>query len=169
MLCSPATKGCRLVHGINPEFRKTFLVIHFSACDSPRDFLQRNSSDNVQRNREAVPLDLQAKVKTSLTSEDGKNYGTLPMPMCASRLLTTNSTIRVELPQNSVQQKSDLQFDKFSQSIIILVWKTRFKTLASNGSDFPSEAVLRIKEVNVVDSLDGLESSRSVYGNLSKN
>ena len=44
----------------------------FSTFDSPRDFPQRISCDNVQRNREAVPLDLQPKVKTSLTSEDGQ-------------------------------------------------------------------------------------------------
>ena len=34
----------------------------YSAFDSPRDFPQRISSDDVQRNRDAVPLDLQAKV-----------------------------------------------------------------------------------------------------------
>ena len=45
-----------------------------------------------------------------------------------------------------------------------LVWKTRFKTQVSNGSDFPSEAMLWIKKVEMVDSLDELESSRSVIG-----
>ena len=45
----------------------------FSTFDSPRDFPQRISSNNVQRSREAAPLDLQSKVKASLTSEDGQN------------------------------------------------------------------------------------------------
>ena len=61
------------MHGINPEYKKTFFGNHFSTFDSPRDFPQRISSDNVQRNREAVLLDLQPQVKASLTSEDGQN------------------------------------------------------------------------------------------------
>ena len=70
----------------------------------------------MQRNREAVPLELQPKVKTSLTSEDRQNYGTIPMPMFASRPLTTSSRNPVDIPQNYVvgqqrQQVSELQFD----------------------------------------------------------
>ena len=59
-----------------------------STFGSPRDFPQRISSDDVQRNREAALGD--PKVKTSLTSEDGQNYGAIPMPMFASRPLTTS-------------------------------------------------------------------------------
>ena len=59
---------------------------------------------------------------------------------------------------------SELQFDKFPSPASFLVWKTRFKTQVSNGSDFPSEAMLWIKEVEMVDSLDELKSSRSVIG-----
>ena len=44
----------------------------YSTFDSPRDHIQRIPSDDVERNREAAPLDLQPKVKTSLTSEDGQ-------------------------------------------------------------------------------------------------
>ena len=62
------------------------------------------------------------------------------------------------------QQTSELQFDKFPNPSSFLVWKTRFETQVSNGSDFPSEAMLWIKEVEMVDSLDELQSSRSVYG-----
>ena len=72
VLCPTATKDCRLIHGINPEYRKNVVGNQFSTFDSPRDFPQRISCDNVQRNREAVPLDLKPKVKTSLTSEDGQ-------------------------------------------------------------------------------------------------
>ena len=43
----------------------------FSTFDSPRDLPPRISSEHVHRNREAAPGD--AKVKTSLTSEDGQN------------------------------------------------------------------------------------------------
>ena len=117
----------------------------------------------------AVPLDLQSKVKTSLTSEDGQNYGTIPLLMFASRPLTTSCKHPVDIPQNYLvgqqrQQISELQFDRFPNPSSFLVWKTRFKTQVSSGSDLPSEAMLWIKEVERVDSLDELKSSRSAHG-----
>ena len=45
-----------------------------------------------------------------------------------------------------------------------LVWKIRFKNKATTCSDFPSDAMLWIKEVEMVDSLDEVKSSRSVPG-----
>ena len=95
------------------------------------------------------------------------------MQTFATRPLTTRSTIPVELAQNCVvrqqrQQMSELQLDNFLTPASFLVWKTRFKTQVTNGSDFPSEALLWIKEVEMVDSLDELKSSRSVYGKLSQ-
>ena len=59
---------------------------------------------------------------------------------------------------------SELQFDKFTNSQSFLVWNIRFKIQVTTCSDFPSEAVLWIKEVEMVDSLDELKSSRSVSG-----
>ena len=116
----------------------------FSTFDSPRDFPDRVSSDDVLRNREAVLGD--PKLKTSLTSEDGQNYGAIPMPIFASRPLTTSSKHPVDSPQNYVvgqqrQQMSELQFDRFPDPSSFLVWKTRLKTQVSSGSDFPSEAM----------------------------
>ena len=91
------------------------------------------------------------------------------MQTFATRPLTTSSAIPVESPQNYVvgqqrQQMSEIQFDKFPAPASFLVWKTRFKTHVSNGSDFPSEAMYWVKEVKMVDSLDELKSSRSVIG-----
>ena len=61
------------------------------------------------------------------------------------------------------QQISDLQFDKFSNPQSFLVWKIPFKTQVTTCFDFPSDAMLWTKEVERVDSLDELRSSRSVY------
>ena len=163
--CSAATKDCRLIHGINLEYRKTFFGNQFSTFDSPRDFPQRISSDDVQRNREAALGD--PKVKTSLTSEDGQNYGAIPMPVFAPRPLTTSYKHLVDIPQNYVvgqqrQQLSELQFERFRNPSSFFVWKIRFKTQVSSGSDFPSDTMLWINEVEMVDSLDELKSSRSV-------
>ena len=165
--CSAATKDCRLTHGINLDYKKNVLGNQFSSFDSPRDYSQRIQSDDVQRNREAVPETW--RTKTIHTSEDRQNQGTIPMPTFATRPLTTSSPIPVELPQNLMvgqqrQQISELQFDKFPNPQTFLVWKIRFKTQVTTCSDFPSDAMLRIKELEIVDSLDELKSSRSVYG-----
>ena len=42
--------------------------------------------------------------------------------------------------------------------------ENKIQNTVSNGSDFPSDTMLWINEVEVVDSLDELKSSRSVYG-----
>ena len=139
MLCLAATEDCRLTHGINLESRKTFSGNQFSTFDSPRDFPQRISSENVRRNREAIPL--QSKGKASLMSEDGQNYGTIPMPTFASRPMTASSTIPVTATRimwsNSKDSKCRNYIDKFLLiPASFSVWKTRFKTQVSNGSDF---------------------------------
>ena len=79
-----------------------------------------------------------------------------------------SSLISVDIPQSSMvgqqrQQISELQVDKFPapQSF---VWKIRFKNQVTTCSDFPSEAMVWIKEVEMVDSLKELKSSRSVSG-----
>ena len=137
-----------------------------SMFDSPRHFLKEfhlKTCTEIEKQYLTQP-----KGKASLTSGDGQNYGTIPMPTFASRPLTTSSAIPVELPQNYVvgqqrQQISELQFDKFPTPSF-MYWKIRFKTQVSSCSDFPQEAMLWIKEVEMVDSLDELKSSRSVIG-----
>ena len=63
------------------------------------------------------------------------------------------------------QQISELQFGKFPNPQSFLVWKSRFKTQVTTCSDFPSDAMLWIKEVEMVDFLEELKSSLSVCGN----
>ena len=89
---------------------------------------------------------------------------TTTKPMSERRPSTMSSLILVEVPQNSLvgQQRlqiSGLQFDQFSIRSSFIYWKIRFKIHVSSCSDFPSEAILWIKEVEMVDSLDELKSS----------
>ena len=51
-------------------------------------------------------------------------------------------------------QISDLHFDKFPTPATFACWKIRFKTEVCICSQFPTEALQRIKEVEMVDSLD---------------
>ena len=91
------------------------------------------------------------------------------MPTFAGRPSTMSSTIPVDFPQNSMvgqqrQRTSELQIDNFPTPQSFLVWKIRFKNQVTTCSDCPSEAMLWIKEVEMVDSLKELKSSRTVSG-----
>ena len=61
-------------------------------------------------------------------------------------------------------QVSDLHFDKFPTPATFACWKIRFKTEVSTCSQFLTEAMHWIKEVEMVDSVDDLQSSSSVRG-----
>ena len=61
-------------------------------------------------------------------------------------------------------QISDLHFDKFPTPATFACWKMRFKTEVCTCSQFPTEAMQWIKEVELVDSVDELISSSSTRG-----
>ena len=59
-------------------------------------------------------------------------------------------------------QISDLHFDKFPTPATFSCWKIRFKTEVCTCSQFPTEAMQWIKEVELADSVDELRSSTSI-------
>ena len=61
-------------------------------------------------------------------------------------------------------QISDLHFDKFPTPATFACLKIRFKTEVCTCSQFPTEAMQWIKEVELVDSVDELKSSSSFRG-----
>ena len=61
-------------------------------------------------------------------------------------------------------QISDLHFDTFPTPATFACWKIRFKTEVCTCSQFPTEAMPWIKEVEMVESVDDLKSSCSVRG-----
>ena len=60
-------------------------------------------------------------------------------------------------------QISDPHFDKFATPATSACWKIRCKIEVCTCSQFPTEAMLRIKEVEVVESVDDLKSSCSDF------
>ena len=66
-------------------------------------------------------------------------------------------------------KNSDLHFDKFPNPATFACWKMRFKTEICTCSQFPTEAMLWIKEVEMVESVDDLKSSRSIRGTAGPN
>ena len=61
-------------------------------------------------------------------------------------------------------QISGLHFNKFPSPATFACWKIRFKTEVCTCSQFPTEAMQWIKEVEMVDSVDDLKSSSSIRG-----
>ena len=61
-------------------------------------------------------------------------------------------------------QISDLHFDKFLNPATFACWKIRFKTEVCTCSQFPTETMQWIVEVEMVDSVDDLKSSSSIRG-----
>ena len=61
-------------------------------------------------------------------------------------------------------QISELHFDKFPTPATFACWKVRFKTEVCICSQFPTEAMLWIKEVEMVELVDDLKSERSIRG-----
>ena len=61
-------------------------------------------------------------------------------------------------------QFSDSHFDKFPNPATFACWKKKFKTEVCTCSQFPTEAVQWIKEVEMVDTVDDLKSSSSTRG-----
>ena len=61
-------------------------------------------------------------------------------------------------------QISDLHLDKFPTPAIFACWKIRIKTEVCTCSQFLTEAMQWIKEVELVDSVDELRSSSSTRG-----
>ena len=61
-------------------------------------------------------------------------------------------------------QISELHFDKFPNPATFDCWKIRVKTEVCTCPQFPTEAMLWIKEVEMVESVDDLKSSRSIKG-----
>ena len=62
-------------------------------------------------------------------------------------------------------QISDLHFDKFPTPTTFACWKIRIKTEVCTCLQFPTEVMLWIKQVEMVESVDDLKSSRSIKRN----
>ena len=139
----------------------------FSTFDSSQNHHQGIHHCTTPREKEPVPQ--ATGTGTSFARDEERNMGTIPMPTFARRSSTTSSSFLLDIPQNSMvgqqrQQISEFQLDKFLTPQSFLCWKLRFKNQVTACSDFPSEAMLWIKEVEMVDLLVELKSSRSTAG-----
>ena len=155
VLRSTATSACLLTHGTLEDCRKTFFGNQFSTFDSPRDHPQGVHPCAPQRERGSVP---QATKQRHYSNADIWRKA-VDYEFYNSAGITAEFhgwTAKTADIETSIQQ--------IPQSPIIFCWKTRIRSQMTACSDFPSEAMLWIKEVEMVDSLEELKSSRSVSG-----
>ena len=61
-------------------------------------------------------------------------------------------------------QVSEMLFDKFPDPSAFQCWKTSFMTEVCSCSSFSTDAMLWIKEVEMVESVDDLKTSQSIGG-----
>ena len=93
----------------------------------------------------------------------------VPTPRFARKLSTWNppshvegtypQSCMVELPRNQV---SEMHFDKLPDPSTLQCWTTILKTEVCSWSSFPTDAMLWIKEVEVVESVDDHVTSQSI-------
>ena len=107
----------------------------------------------------------------SSTAEKNENRTPVQDQRCQSGPSAKNSVIPSEGDSSKNYgadrqrlQISDLHFDEFTTPSTFACWKIRFKTEVCTCSQFRTEAMHWIKEVEMVDSVDNLKSSSSVRG-----
>ena len=132
----------------------------FSTVDSSRNHHQRIHHSMTPGDTGSVPVHI--GTRTPVAREKDLNRGTIPMQTFACRPPTISSLFPVDIPQNSMvgqqrQQISEPQFDKCPTPSTFLCWKIRFKNQATTCSDLPSETVVWIDKVEMVDSFGGIE------------
>ena len=152
-----AEKG-RQAFGTHMVYRETFLQIHLHLhqllilkklhqWNSSEEPLHSSTVEKSERPEQNQDLRCQSRpsAKDSVIFSGGdslKNYGADQQRL----------------------QILDLHFDKFPTPATFACWKIRFKTEVCTCSQFPTEAMQWIKEVEMVDSKDDLRSSSSIRG-----
>ena len=159
-----ATEAYHLIHGICLGHRETLLAIHVTCSIHHRFLIKEFFTQRIK-----VPqVECQCReVKGDLSRELRTNWKHNSNAYVCREAVNHEFFLPTKIPQNSIAdqqrlQMSELQFDKIPTPSTFSCWKIRFQTQVSSCSDFPSEAMLRIKEVEMIDSLDELKSSRSI-------
>ena len=155
-----------MIHGIHRGYRTTCLVITLLRFIHP-DIITKEFSLAHHKENEKQFHRPQGHL-TSYARDEERNGSTIPMPTFAGMPSTMSSTIHCEFPQNYMvgqqrQQISELQFEKFPNPQSFCV-EIRLKNQVTTCSDFPSDAMLWIKKVEMVDSVEEFKSSQSIAG-----
>ena len=99
------------------------------------------------------------RMETSHTCEDRQNQGTIQMPTFATKPLTTSSAMpwKYRRTTRSDSKNSKCRNCNSTFSTAVLGVENSIQTQVTTSSDFPSDAMSWIKEVEMVHSFDELQ------------
>ena len=167
ILCWAATNACRLTHGICLDHRKTFFGnprTMFDSSQTPYQEILHSTTHQVLQVRFQC-MSVQGHLLQEAKNELGAQFHCRDLQEGRRQWIPF---LPVDIPQNFMvgqqrQQISELEFDKFHTPSTFPCWKIRLKNQVTTCSDFPSEGILWIKEVETVDSVDDFNKpSRSI-------
>ena len=157
VLCWTATDACHLIHGICLNHRKTFLAIHAQNTIHRKNFIKEIFTPQLQ----LLQVRFQCvEVQGHLSQEMKKDLRAQYLCRCLLEgrqpwILFCQWKFQSILSLDSKdRQMSELQFDNFTTPSMFFSWKIRFKNQVTICSDFPSEAMFWIKELEMIDSVD---------------
>ena len=146
--------------GIHPVYQETFLQIHKLPLPAP--YPQELNSPWKKAIEEPLHMSTAEKSERPERDQDLR-YQSGPSAKDSVIFSGGDSSKNYGADQQRLQI-SHLQFDKFPTPATFACWKIRFKTEVCTCSQFPTEAMQWIKEVELVDSVDELRFSSSTRG-----
>ena len=141
-------------------YRKTFLQIQISSSSAPHPQELNPWSSRYQKSHIIHPQWKRVRGEHKIKIRDA-SLDSQPKIQSSS---VEETLQRIYGADQQRLQILDLHFDKFHTPATFACWKIRFKTEVCTCSQFPTEAMHWIKEVEMVDSVDDLMSSSSIRG-----
>ena len=172
VFCSAATKDCRLTHGINPDNEKTFLEINLLRLNPEINLIEFNLTTCKETGKQLQKqkgwrMDTQVKtdkIKAQFQCRHLEQGGWLRV-LQYWLIFLQNCVVGQQR-----QEISELVSRQVSWSTVTYDLENKIQNTSHYVFwFFPSEVMLWIKEVEMVDSLDELQSSRSVRGKFFPN
>ena len=143
--------------------RETFLQVHLHTLCSRT---LNSWKDPTARNCSCA-----GKYRTPIVEISGRDKDPITPPRLLRSSSARNSFNLMEWEISKIMEQTNKDFKsrkfmltKFPTPQTFSCWEMRFQTEVCSCSNFPTEAMLKIKEVEVVNSVDDLKSSCFIQG-----
>ena len=137
-------------------YRETFLQIHMLSSTAPYPQELNPWEKTIEE-----PFHMSTAEKSEMRIQDQDQRCQSGQSAKNSVIFSGGDSLKNYRADQQRVQNSELHFDKFPTPTTF-AWKIRFKTEVCICSQFPTEAMQWIKEVEMVVSLDELKSSLSI-------
>ena len=151
-------EGPPSIFGTHMVFRETFFASPdaSSSAPYPQELNQWNSSIEEPLHSSTVEKSERQKQDQDLRCQSG--------PSAKNSVIFSGGDSSNNYGADQQRLQISVHFDKFPTPATFACWKIRFKAEVCTCSQFLTEAMQWIKEVEMVDSVDDLKSSCSVKG-----